>query len=676
MERNLKDLIDSKYQVNQPSAELEQKIALFKEEIDRLNFTIKEQKLLIQAQKEKLENLQDIESLEKKVTELTNQLMERRDSSNPIANNEEYSLTQTIIAELSEENENLQRKVSDLTEQLSSAQKNVAELKKLEQNAAVIGQLKQENKDLLQKLQETKENISQLQNQANLVKESKPNDEKDALIAQLNQENEDLFRKFQKANYQISELQASVAQLKKEAEELLQKSQALGQHDSSQEEKVTVDTKQLEDKDAIIKLLMQEKTDLLQEVKTTYELVSDLQSKVVDSKQLKEKEDIISQLNEHNLELNRKIKENDEKLVELQAKAIDAKILTEKEEMIAQLVQENERILDQLKNANNEIQQLKQTPIEDSIKKPTDELKLASEKIQYLKEENDDLQSQVSLLQSELDGTGAVEETPEMAKREEDFVTALQKSLEEENSKLKNDLANATSRINNLETEKKQSESRTTDINKEITEREAKIKDLNEKVETYRQQIEKLKIEFNELLERDHVRTQGQSNEEKANDGSQESRIKALTDENNRLNSLLSGQTSKESASLEQEPLNFNFDKNTPKEYQTWFFSKNLALLNQDAKSRIKGVLISSLKHDNINVKAFAMNLLKVFNDDETLEAISIQTSDKDWLVRLYALKALEAFPTEKSRKFLEALAQDSDVDVREAARKTLKYLK
>ena len=56
MTPDLKDMIDSVEEKNKTQSEFEQIIKFLKEETTRLNFTINEQKLLIQEQKEKIKN--------------------------------------------------------------------------------------------------------------------------------------------------------------------------------------------------------------------------------------------------------------------------------------------------------------------------------------------------------------------------------------------------------------------------------------------------------------------------------------------------------------------------------------------------------------------------------------------------------------------------------------------
>ena len=154
MSRDLKDLIDALEEKNQTQIDYEVNVRDLKEEIERLKFTVNEQKLLIQGQKEKLskkpvvpEDIQllkdvtvsqrqeikkkekDIEILEQKLKELE----ENSDISNISEENEDLINAQKIIIQLTEENE-----MYRLNE--SSAKKLIAELTELNEKHRLVNE--------------------------------------------------------------------------------------------------------------------------------------------------------------------------------------------------------------------------------------------------------------------------------------------------------------------------------------------------------------------------------------------------------------------------------------------------------------------------------------------------------------------------------------------------------
>ena len=103
MSKDLKDLIDSVDSTNKKHSDLEARITYLMEEVQRLNFTVGEQKKIIQKQKSKLsENTipEDITVLKDLVTE------QRQDI---IKKDKDIEILQQTIADISTELENLQK---------------------------------------------------------------------------------------------------------------------------------------------------------------------------------------------------------------------------------------------------------------------------------------------------------------------------------------------------------------------------------------------------------------------------------------------------------------------------------------------------------------------------------------------------------------------------------------
>ncbi|MBY8987642.1 MAG: HEAT repeat domain-containing protein [Candidatus Lokiarchaeota archaeon] len=103
MSRELKDLIDSIDSANQAHSDLETMIRYLKEEVQRLNFTVSEQKKIIQNQKLKASNInipEDITVLKDLVTEQRQDLIKK---------DKDIEILQQTITDVSSELENIQK---------------------------------------------------------------------------------------------------------------------------------------------------------------------------------------------------------------------------------------------------------------------------------------------------------------------------------------------------------------------------------------------------------------------------------------------------------------------------------------------------------------------------------------------------------------------------------------
>ena len=141
MSKELKDSIESVDSANQAQSDLETKIMRLKEEVQRLNFTVSEQKIIIQNQKSKqTENNipEDIIVLKDLVTE------QRQDI---IKKDKDIEILQQTIADISTELENVQ-KFEGENEELIYANKEIVQL--TEENQTHRNQVE----DLIRKIKE------------------------------------------------------------------------------------------------------------------------------------------------------------------------------------------------------------------------------------------------------------------------------------------------------------------------------------------------------------------------------------------------------------------------------------------------------------------------------------------------------------------------------------------
>ena len=146
MSKELKNLINSVDSANQAQSDLETTIRYLKEEVQKLNFTIGEQKQIIQTQEAKLSSIQDdnipedisvlkdlvtqqrqdiikkdkdIEILQHTISEIT---VELENVQNFEGENNELIYANKEIVQLTEENENFRLKVEELSNQLTHLQ--------------------------------------------------------------------------------------------------------------------------------------------------------------------------------------------------------------------------------------------------------------------------------------------------------------------------------------------------------------------------------------------------------------------------------------------------------------------------------------------------------------------------------------------------------------------------
>lgn len=142
MSKDLKDLIESIDSANRAHSDLERIIRFLKEEVQRLTFTVNEQKRIIQNQRAKLDGIQendlptdietlkeiisnqrqdlikkdkDIEILEQTLEDIT---IELDNAKNYNEESEELVYTNKVIVQLTEENEQKKGKIKDLEDEL------------------------------------------------------------------------------------------------------------------------------------------------------------------------------------------------------------------------------------------------------------------------------------------------------------------------------------------------------------------------------------------------------------------------------------------------------------------------------------------------------------------------------------------------------------------------------
>ncbi len=144
MSKDLKDLIDSVDSTNKKHSDLEARITYLMEEVQRLNFTVSEQKKIIQKQKSKLSE----NNIPEDITVLKDLVTEQRQDI--IKKDKDIEILQQTIADISTELENLQ-KFEGENEELIYANKEIV-------------QLTEENQVYLNKVEDLSNALKELQN--------------------------------------------------------------------------------------------------------------------------------------------------------------------------------------------------------------------------------------------------------------------------------------------------------------------------------------------------------------------------------------------------------------------------------------------------------------------------------------------------------------------------------
>ena len=147
MSKDLKDLIDSVDSANKKHSDLEARITYLMEEVQRLNFTVSEQKKIIQKQKSKLSE----NNIPEDITVLKDLVTEQRQDI--IKKDKDIEILQQTIADISTELENLQ-KFEGENEELIYANKEIVQL--TEENQAYRNQV-EDLSNALKELQDRKD---------------------------------------------------------------------------------------------------------------------------------------------------------------------------------------------------------------------------------------------------------------------------------------------------------------------------------------------------------------------------------------------------------------------------------------------------------------------------------------------------------------------------------------
>ncbi|MFW9937177.1 MAG: HEAT repeat domain-containing protein [Candidatus Thorarchaeota archaeon] len=319
-------------------------------------------------------------------------------------------------------------------------------------------------------------------------------------------------------------------------------------------------------------------------------------------------------------------------------KKIEQKLVDTKK-LIFQLTEENGLNRVQIESLKREIEDLQSSLQESELNKNEymHELENNNQIIDGLKDELSEYKEKVEYLQNKLEDMKKIQES--FLESSEEYKKLLE--FEAENDELKNIIGTNLNIIENLKNENLELNNKLTealqiinsnkdDYDKTLIENEEKLAELNKKYQKIQNANKKLSDLIVELkVKGDSITPQvAQSN--------------------------LSQPISKESQ------LNY---------IPPSLFHKMFELLDAENKKQIINQLIEDLNENNIRDKRiYALKILSSIDGPRIFEEFKKLIKDKDWIIKLYIIKALNNFKNTEVKDILKELQKDGDVDVREAA--------
>ncbi len=696
MSRDIRELIDTIETKNDAYTQLERTIEELREEIQRLKFTNKEQRLLIQTlKKEKGTNTdidfpQDLQILkelilaqrqdlankdkknvvfEEKIKELTSETLIKKNFEIESPNNEELIKAKKLIIQLTEENEffknndenakeilgKLSRENEDLRfqnksheEQLQSCLNQIQRLEKAANESVYLNEIK----DATQRIKELNEKINELNQTNNQLKQELENahitlNESSNIIKQGNllksseeSPSEDLIlanQKIETLKLEIEDSQAQIEYFNQKLEKANITIEELSKHNTQS----TVSPQQISIIDEENKKL---RRDLDTANKTIDNLVDEIEGYV---KERSEQGEGISKKNIKIDLLNTKIKSLKQQILEMQDKIIESPQTPESKldmwyenqstDLIKKLKEENKKLNEDILNLQNQIEVIKviedvQVFEESSNMASTEDFIKLNNRYKILEQIN--------------------RETIEENEHLKDKIKVLEENQKNAPIVVGYDPNNAgvvdTKSIETIDYLKNENQSlldRMLNLNLKLQEKNLKIDDLETEKDD-------LVINFeNKIVEE----------------------TTSLKEENQRLNDLIQEyqeikvEVPKLIPQIEFNP-ELSLKSHPPRSYKNNLIINLLNNLNAPKREYFIEILLTHLKSSNFNVKRFAISLLSQFKSEQVFNAFLELIHDNNWIIRLYVLKALSNFEVEKIKEPIEILMEDKDLDVREAA--------
>ncbi|MFX1238035.1 MAG: HEAT repeat domain-containing protein [Promethearchaeota archaeon] len=714
MEKDLKGMIDVIDQGNKTQSMLERKIETLKEEINRLKFTIQEQKLLIQSLKdnEKDDDLgvnDDIHLLKEMI------FTQRQDI---LKKDRDIEILKQKVDQFHAKDGNSEGEAS-LMKELNEARE---EIERLTTEVEIYKANDDNAKSLLKKLSEENENLNaRLQDldEGNFVEDSSE-------LSSLNADN--FMREIEDYQAQVISLQQSLESSEKASLDLREQYEIQMNHlkTANAAYEAEIDSLRAQVNNLSIPKDYKDTTELKMELKSyydkVYELQEELKEKRVKLEEKTQREKELEELLQNSLKGSKKKAKKKKKKGDMLK---EEDINTETERKLLLEIEEYREQIKILEEGKNEPGQLKEM--------------LNEQFTEHLKSENEDLREQILLLNQEIEilkndidsGSQDVISSSDTAEELESKLSLL----EEENIQLKNELQQEKSNKENILGDIEEQSRKIADLDEEISQKKVEIvelgsinndlKLLNQNLEERlnslsgmnRDELESIKRDNAELLDsiskiKEEKSKLGQkvSELEKNRKVQQSSSIEVglnqdfeipfsstansviqdLKTENQdqaseikKLKTELSVKLSNEEQ-LKQHIENLNNElkdlKRTkvqqaidPSIASEVLHGDLLVDLDDQKKEHLISALQKGIKESqDYETKKKSINLISMINDNRVDQLFSELVHDINWTVRFHLVKALEKRKTRESSELLEILANDKDIDVREAAQNAL----
>ena len=293
MSKELKDFIDSVDSANKAQVDLEITIRGLKEDVQRLNFTIDEQKRIIEDQKSKLSSVQndntpedisvlkelvtqqrqdiikkdkDVEILQLTIAEITEELENVQKFEEE---NEELIYANKEIVQLTEENENFRLKVEELNNTLTNLQKELGSDNYKEAPSEENSDLLDAKKLIIKLTEENGINRVQIETmKQEIEKQTKQNEEEIAFKNEFSRELIETNKIIDQLSYDNDQYHAKVNYMQQKLEETIKLQEELPKDDK--------DSKEIEVLNMILVELERENNDLKSLVDTKISIIKNL----------------------------------------------------------------------------------------------------------------------------------------------------------------------------------------------------------------------------------------------------------------------------------------------------------------------------------------------------------------------------------------------------------------
>lgn len=608
----IRELIDAVDEKNKTQADLEQQIKFLKEEVDRLNFTLKEQRILIKEQEEKLSSSEKTEELPKDVQILKEMIFSQRKEL--LDKDDTIEMLHEEIFELKESSFEASKSATD--EEISE---------KLQASKQEIELLRDQNEGFEAEIQYLQNQIDDANNKSPLDLDKSSEMIDSDLKTELNEKDEIISTLTQKIETMEDYIQTQDEFNTLEIEDKYSKEL------SKSKEKIQNLQDEVEELQELV-VYLQEKYDRLnQQGDVSLEEISKEGASFNLEYKAEEMQQTISQLKMDLEEAIEKVSEQDILLVK---KNIKISALTQEVEKANFMIED---LRNTVSSAKNKDDSLEGVPVYD-----LDEISQLNDIIDDLKKENRNLKDKNANLAEQLSISSEIIEKLEIENETiNEKLDSIEKDKEEPVILIEDMQAEREANINQYEFE-------LSSLAQEKAELLKRNESLKEEIENLQNKINTIERENVDLVEKNDMKF---------------TQIKQLEKE-------------RQLQQIQYKSSKLSEDESFSRSYDINLFLRTYNLLDDYSKDIVIDTLLNDLGNVESNVKISALLILGQFLNVKILDAFGQLVNDKDWLVRCYLAKVLGVQSNENAIRYLNKLKEDKDVDVRETANLSLNNLK